>query len=135
METRFRVNVPEAIFARRSPENFGNTSRDILMDSKNYQLLLECLKTAEPDSDSSIPRKMTPLKTAELLGRHFEASPSKNSRVMVRLSDAGSFAAVTIQSIFSHTRRTGAGEPVTQKFVTIQPFQPLSPAHTLRDLY
>ncbi len=109
METRFKVNVPE------------------------YQLLLECLKTSEPDS--SVPRKMLPLKSVDLLGHHFEASPSKNSCVMVRLSDSGPFAAVTIQSIFSHTRRTITGSPVTQKFVKIQPFESLSPSHSLQDLY
>jgi hypothetical protein len=77
---------------------------------------------------------MMPLKMVTLLGRRFEASPSKNSWVVVRFSDVGPFAAVTIQSIFSHTRQTITGSPVTQKFVKIQPFEHLSP-HSLRDLY
>jgi len=132
METHFEVNIPEAIFPRRSLEGVGNASRDVLINSKDYQLLLECLKS---ENNFHVARKITPLKTVNLLDRHFEASPSQNSHVMVRLSDTEPFVAVTIQSIFSHTRRTITGLPITQNFVKIQPFEPLSPSHLLRDLY
>lgn len=70
-------------------EDIGNTLWDILINPEDYQLLLESLKTHEPDS--IVSRRMTPLKVANLLGYHFEASLLKNSFVMVCLSDVEAF--------------------------------------------
>ena len=133
MEKHFKVNIPETILPRRSPDELQTAShRDVLMNTEDYQLLLDCLKTRDPTS--FLPKKMVLLKTVNLLGRRFEASPSKNSFVMVCLSSI-EIAAASIQTIFSHTRRTATGEGITEKFVKIQLFEPLSPIHSSRDLY
>ena len=104
------------------------------MNTQDYQLLSECLKAHARDHYSILPKKMKPLKRVHLLGRCFEASPSKNGYVMVHLLDTEPVAAA-IQSIFSHTRRSTAGSPITEKFVKIQLFESLSPTDSLRDLY
>jgi hypothetical protein len=133
MESRFKANIPEIILPHRSPDELQTAPREVLMNTQDYQLLSECLNARNRDLNSVLPKKMKPLKRIYLLGRHFEASPSKNGYVMIRLLDKE--VAAAIQSIFSHTRRSTAGSPITEKFVKIQLFQPLSPTDSLRDLY
>jgi hypothetical protein len=130
IEKRFKVTIPENVLPRRSPDELKSLSREILMNPQDYQLLLECLKPR----DTVLPRRILPLKTVNLLGRSFEASPSKNCFVMVRLSDM-EIVAAKIQAIFSHTRRLTAGSTSTKKFVKIQLFESLSPTDSLRDLH
>jgi len=134
MESRFEANIPEVILPRRSPDELQTVTREVLMNTQDYQLLSECLEGRDRELCSILPKKMKPLKRVHLLGRYFEASPSKNSYVMVHLLGTEPVAAV-IQSIFSHTRQPIAGSPITEKFVKIQIFEPLSPTDSLRDLY
>jgi hypothetical protein len=136
MEKRFEVNVPEAVLPRRSPDELQSASRrEVLMNAQDYQLLSDCLKTHDPDS--IYPKKMMLLKTVNLLGRRFEASPSKNSFVLVRLSSTEQLqvVAASIRSIFSHVRRMVTGAIVTENFAKILLFEPLSTIDSLQDLY
>ncbi len=131
MEKCFQVSIPEIILPRHSLDELKSLSRESLMSAQDYQLLSECLKAR--DNDIVLSKKMLPLKKVDVLGRHFEAFPSKNSFVMVRLSNMGIVAA-EIRSIFSHTRRTTAGS-ITKKFVKIQLFEPLSHTDSRRDFH
>ena len=136
MEARFKVNVPETILHLCSAGELQSVPWEVLMNTQDYQLLSECLKAHNHDLDSVPSRIMKPLKIVDVLGRRFEASPSKNGCVIVRLSDTEPIPVpAAIQSIFSHTRRLIAGLPITEKFVKIQLLESLSPVDSLEDLY